>query len=68
MVLVDDKKNTSYTIVPGGIALKAGERMQLRGKKSGEDGVTKFQAKKVVKDLGACDSAAAAVSAPPTGQ
>lgn len=68
MVLVDDKKNTSYTIVPGGIALKAGERMRLRGKKSGEDGVAKFQAKKVVKDLGACDSAAAAIPAHSAGQ
>jgi hypothetical protein len=68
MVLVDDKKNTSYAIVPGGIALKAGARMQLRGKKSGEAGVTKFQAKKVVKDLGACDSGAVAAPAHSTGQ
>jgi hypothetical protein len=42
--------------------------MRLRGKKSGEDGVAKFQAKKVVKDLGACDSAAAAIPAHSAGQ
>lgn len=59
--LVDEKKNKTYSLVSGSIDLKPGEQVQLKGKKSnGENGATSFQAKKVVKDLGACSVESAA--------
>jgi hypothetical protein len=62
--LVDEKKNKTYSLVSGSIDLKPGEQVQLRGKKSnGENGAAGFQAKKVVKDLGACSVESAAAPA-----
>jgi hypothetical protein len=62
--LVDEKKNKTYALVPGSIDLKPGEHVQLKGKKSnGENGAASFQAKKVVKDLGACSVESAAAPA-----
>jgi hypothetical protein len=59
--LVDEKKNKTYSLVSGSIDLKPGEQVQLKGKKSnGENGAASFQAKKVVKDLGACSVESAA--------
>lgn len=53
--LVDEKKNKTYLIAPDSIALKPGEVVQLKGKKSTDhDGISSFQAKKVVKSLGTC--------------
>lgn len=52
--LVDEKKNKSYLIAPGSIALTAGERVELKGKKATDAGASTFQAKKLVKSLGAC--------------
>jgi hypothetical protein len=53
--LIDEKKNKSYSIVPGGVDLKPGQLVQLKGKKSNDGaGAESFQAKKLVKDLGAC--------------
>jgi hypothetical protein len=53
--LVDEKKNKTYALVSGGLDLKPGEQVQLKGKKSSdENGAATFEAKKVVKDLGAC--------------
>jgi hypothetical protein len=68
MALVDDKRNKSYSIIPGGIALKPGERLQLRGKKSTNAGVANFQAKKVVRDLGTCNAESAASPAHSSAQ
>ena len=68
MALVDDKRNKSYSIIPGGIALKPGERLQLRGKKSTNAGVANFQATKVVRDLGTCNAESAASSAHSSAQ
>jgi hypothetical protein len=53
--LVDEKKNKSYVIAPGSIALKPGEVVRVQGKRSTDhDGASSFQAKKVVKSLGTC--------------
>jgi hypothetical protein len=54
MRLVEEKKNKSYLIAPGSIALTAGERVELKGKKTTEAGASTFQAKKLVKSLGSC--------------
>jgi hypothetical protein len=44
-----------YSIVPGSVDLKPGQLVQLKGKKSNDGaGAESFQAKKLVKDLGAC--------------
>ena len=60
MSLVDEKKNKSYSLDSAGVALKPGDRVQLRGKKlSGEQGAESFQATKVVKVLGSCEVPAA---------
>ena len=64
--LVDEKKNKTYSLASGGIDLKPGEQVQLKGKKSNDEkGAATFQAKKVDKDLGACSVESAASSAHP---
>ncbi|HVH72296.1 MAG TPA: hypothetical protein VNB49_14455 [Candidatus Dormibacteraeota bacterium] len=61
--LLDEKNNRSYALVPGDVYLKAGQRVQLKGKKSKNDtGAEMFSAKKLIKDLGACGSSSPANS------
>jgi hypothetical protein len=61
--LVDEKKHQTYSLLPAGISLKSGERVELRGKKSkDEKGAQTFQANKVVKNLGACSTESSASS------
>ncbi len=61
---VDERKNTSYTLVSGDVLLKAGQRVQLRGSKTtNTSGARTFTAKKLVKDLGSCEIAAPAAAA-----
>ena len=58
--LLDEKKNESYTLVPGEVYLKAGQRVELKGQKSKNDSGTRtFEPKKLVKDLGTCSTSAA---------
>ena len=58
--LVDEKKNKSYTLEAGSVDLKAGDRVELKGKKSGGDGGAQmFAPTKMVKKLGSCDAEAA---------
>lgn len=69
--LVDDKKNKSYSLSSDSIALKPGEIVQVKGKKSSDGGgALSFQATKVVKSLGSCnvDSGVAASQAVPPAQ
>jgi hypothetical protein len=57
--LVDEKKNTSYALEAGSVDLKAGDRVELKGKKSsGGGGAQMFAPTKVVKNLGNCGEAA----------
>jgi hypothetical protein len=52
---VDEKKNKSYALEPGNVDLKAGDRVELKGKKSsGTAGAEMFEPTKVVKSLGSC--------------
>jgi len=63
--LVDEKKNQSYTLVPGDVFLKAGQRVELKGQKLKNDsGAQTFEAKKLVKDLGSCGATSSANSKP----
>ena len=65
--LVDERKNKSYAIEPGSVALQAGDRVELKGKKSNsKGGAEMFQPSKVVKNLGHCDANAAAAAAAAT--
>jgi hypothetical protein len=58
--LVDEKKNKSYALEPGSVDLKAGDRVELKGKKSsGNGGAQMFEPTKVVKSLGSCNTEAA---------
>ena len=58
--LVDDKKNKSYALEAGSVDLKAGDRVELKGKKSsGNGGAEMFEPTKVVKSLGSCGPEAA---------
>ena len=58
--LVDEKKNKSYTLEAASVDLKAGDRVELKGKKSGGDGGAQmFAPTKVVKNLGSCGDGAA---------
>jgi hypothetical protein len=53
--LVDDKKKQSYTLQLDGADVKAGELVELRGKKTKDgSGEPSFQAQKLVKNLGGC--------------
>jgi hypothetical protein len=53
--LVDEKKNKSYALESGSVDLKAGDRVELKGKKSsGNGGAEMFEPTKVVKSLGSC--------------
>src|SRR6266446_4252042 len=53
--LVDEKKNKSYSLEPGSVEVKAGDRVQLKGKKSsGTAGAEMFEPTKVIKNLGSC--------------
>jgi len=65
--LVDEKKNKSYSLAGSSVALKPGDRVELKGKKSSAGaGNEMFEANKVVKNLGSCSvepAAAAATSA-----
>jgi len=58
--LVDEKKNKSYALESGSVDLKAGDRVELKGKKSsGDGGAQMFAPTKVVKNLGSCGAEAA---------
>ncbi|HEY4816607.1 MAG TPA: hypothetical protein VIH67_04205 [Candidatus Acidoferrum sp.] len=58
--LVDEKKNKSYTLEAGSVDVKAGDHVQLKGKKSsGNGGAEMFEPTKVVKNLGSCSAEAA---------
>jgi hypothetical protein len=58
--LVDEKKNKSYSLEPGSVDVKAGDRVQLKGKKSsGTAGAEMFEPTKVVKNFGSCGTQAA---------
>ena len=50
-----DAKNRTYSLLPGTAAVKAGQRVELQGKRSknGSGGLA-FQPKKVIKSMGAC--------------
>ena len=53
--LVDDKKKRSYTLFLDGADVKAGELVELRGKKAKDgSGDPSFQAHELVKNLGGC--------------
>lgn len=53
--LVDDKKKRSYTLFLDGADVKAGELVELRGKKAKDgSGDPSFQAQKLVKNFGGC--------------
>jgi len=66
---VDEKRNTSYSLAAGDFPLKAGQRVQLQGKKSKSiSGGQTFVAKKLLKDLGSCYAAAPAEQAQTSGQ
>jgi hypothetical protein len=62
--LVDEKKNKSYSLAGSSVALKPGDRVELKGKKSsGNGGNEMFEATKVVKNLGSCSAEPAAAAA-----
>lgn len=58
--LVDEKNKKSYVLLPGGADVRPGERVELKGKKSAAEGKGQtFQARKLVRNLGACGTPSA---------
>lgn len=54
-VIITGKDDKSYTLDDGGLSLKTGDRVKLRGKKvKSSSGETTFTATKLVKDYGPC--------------
>jgi hypothetical protein len=67
--LLDESKNKSYALIPGDVSVKPGQRVQLKGQKSKNDaGEQVFKAKKLLKDLGTCNSPAPETSKAAAGQ
>jgi hypothetical protein len=63
MRLADDKNNKTYALIPSGVDLKPGERVELKGHKSkNEAGTSTFEAHKLIKELGSCGAASSASS------
>lgn len=61
--LTDDKSKHTLAILPGNADIKAGERVELKGKiKKSAEGNQNFVVKKVAKDYGECRSQANASS------
>jgi len=57
--LVSDKDDRTYTLVNNQEALKPGERVELKGKKTKDDaGEPAFEVHKMSKDLGSCTTTA----------
>lgn len=55
--LLDENKNKSYALIPGDVRVNPGQRVQLKGQKSKNGaGDQTFKAKKLLKDLGTCNS------------
>ena len=53
--LVEEKKNKSYALEAGSVDVKPGDRVELKGKKSGgKAGADMFHPTQVVKNLGSC--------------
>jgi len=62
--LTDDKTKRSFSVMPSGTTLAPGQHVQLRGKiLKDKAGAESFQAKKLVKNLGACNADNAAGAA-----
>jgi hypothetical protein len=58
--LVDEKKHKSYSLERGSVDVKAGDFVQLKGKKSsGTSGAEMFEPTKVIKNFGSCGADAA---------
>jgi hypothetical protein len=67
--LLDESKNKSYALIPGDVSVKPGQRVQLKGQKSKNGaGDQVFKAKKLLKDLGTCNSTAPETSNAAAGQ
>jgi hypothetical protein len=57
--LTDDKTKHTFSVLPSGTALVPDQHVQLRGKiVKNKAGAESFQAKKLVKNLGACSAPA----------
>lgn len=55
--LTDDKTKRTFSVMPSGTTLVPGQHVQLRGKiRKDKAGAESFQAKKLVKNLGACNA------------
>lgn len=62
--LTDDKTKRTFSVMPSGTTLVPGQHVQLRGKiRKDKAGAESFQAKKLVKNLGACNAGNAAGAA-----
>ena len=57
IILTDEKDSQPYVILPGSIALKPGDRVEVLGKKDEDsEGRIGLQVARLVKDYGACKS------------
>jgi hypothetical protein len=64
--LTDDRSKRTLALVPGGANVKAGERLELKGKiRKSDAGDRTFLVKTVAKDLGECHAQASAGAVSP---
>jgi hypothetical protein len=57
--IVNDKDKQTYLLDSPQLALQPGTRVEIRGKKSKYGATRKFTAKKLVREVGTCDTATA---------
>lgn len=61
--LTDDKTKRTFSVVPSGTALVPDQHVQLRGKITKDKaGAESFEAKKLVRNLGACNAQSSAAA------
>jgi len=63
LLLTDDKSKRTFELLGGSANVNSGERMELKGKvKKTESGNSRFEVRRVAKDLGECRAPAAAAA------
>jgi hypothetical protein len=63
LFLTDDKSKRTFELVEGSANVNSGERVELKGKiRKSESGNSRFEVKRVAKDLGECRAQASAAA------
>ena len=63
LALTDDKSKRTFDLIEGSADVRSGERLELKGKiRKNESGNSRFEVKRIAKDLGECREQASAAA------